>query len=284
MFPWIFYRTKCEFTQTLSHEIMDIEKAKSMGLKLSQKLPTYDVPVDLIEPDPDNPNFMDDEAFNQLVKEMEENGCIVPIQLAPYPGKKFRLVGGEHRWRGAKVLGWETIPANIIMDLVDDDLRSFLVVRLNVLSGKIDPEKFARLYTEKAKRYGHDQLKVLFGYTDTGAWNKLTSGMVKAIASSDVGGRGRASSIAKELEKRTKGVKTADGLARVVSDLMQNHGVDRNSVAIFSHGGQKLFHIAMSKRLAGSFEELMRISEGQGRPAVDVLADAIEEYLKRGEA
>jgi len=252
---------------------MDIEKAKKMGLKLSKTLPTYDVPVDLIEPDPDNPNFMNDEAFNQLVMEMEENGCIVPIQLAPYPGKKFRLVGGEHRWRGAKTLGWKTIPANIIMELVDDDLRSFLVVRLNVLSGKIDPEKFAKLYTEKAKRYGHDQLKVLFGYTDTGAWNKLTSGMVKAIVSSDVGGRGRSSSIAKELEKRAKGVKTADGLARVVSDLMQNH---------FSHGGKKLFHIAMSERLANFLEELMKISEGKGRPAVDVLSDAIEEYLKKG--
>jgi hypothetical protein len=263
---------------------MDIKAAQKMGLKLSKTLPTYDVPVDLIEPDPDNPNFMDDDAFNQLVHEMEENGCIVPIQLAPYPGEKFRLVGGEHRWRGAKSLGWDTIPANIIIDLVDDDLRSFLMVRLNTLSGKIDPEKFAKLYTEKAKQYGHDQLKVLFGYTDTGAWNKLTSGMVKAIASSNVGGKRSSSSIAKELEKRAKGVKTADGLARVVSDLMQNHDVDRNSVITLSHGGKKFLHIAMSERLASSIDGLMKTSESQGRSSVDVLADAIDEYLKRGEA
>lgn len=263
---------------------MDIKAAQKMGLKLSKALPTYDVPVDLIEPDPDNPNYMDDDAFNQLVRELEENGCIVPIQLAPYPGKKFRLVGGEHRWRGAIALGWKTIPANIIMDLVDDDLRSFLVVRLNVLSGKIDREKFVKLYTEKAKRYGHDQLKVLFGYTDTGAWNKLTSGMVKAIASADIGGKGRSASIAKELEKRTKGVKTADGLARAISELMQNHGVDRNSVAIFSNGGKKHFHIAMSDRLIGLMEKLMVVADAQSTSTVDLLADAIEVYLERGDS
>ena len=261
---------------------MDINVAQKMGLKLSETLPTYDVPVDLIEPDPDNPNFMDDEAFNQLVREMEENGCLVPIQLAPYPGEKFRLVGGEHRWRGALSLGWKTIPANILMDLVDDDLRSFLVVRLNVLSGKIDRDKFVKLYTEKAKRYGHDQLKVLFGYTDTGAWNKLTSGLVKAIAATDMGGgRKRSSSIAKELEKRTKGIKTADGLARVISDLMQNHGVDRQNMALFSYGGQKYFHLAMSDRLVEAMEKLIAYAEGCNRSIIDVLSDVIEAHLER---
>lgn len=260
---------------------MDILAAQKMGLKLSETLPTYDVPVDLIEPDPDNPNYMDDETYNQLVSEMEENGCIVPIQLAPYPGENFRLVGGEHRWRGAVTLGWNTIPANIIMDL-DDDMRSFLMVRLNVIAGKIDSEKFVKLYTEKSRKYGHEQLRVLFGYTHTGSWNRLTSGIVKAIASSDIGGKERSASIAKELEKRTKGIKTPDGLARVISDMMQNQGADRNSFAIFSHGGKKHFHIAMSERLVGAIEELMKIAEGKNLPTVDILADAIEAYLGRG--
>jgi ParB-like chromosome segregation protein Spo0J len=138
---------------------------EKLGLELSKSLPTFDVPIDLIEANDWNPNEMKDETFNRLVEELEENGIIDPIQIVPAEGGKFRIIGGEHRWAGAKTLGWTSIPANVLTDerFVDEDLQKLITVRLNVIHGEMNPEKFTSMYQDMAEKYGVDQLKALFG-------------------------------------------------------------------------------------------------------------------------
>jgi len=261
---------------------MNIEEALKLGLKISEQLPTYDVPVDLIDPDLGNINHMDDDKFNRLVEEMENNGCIVPVQITPYPGEKFRLVGGEHRWRGAISLGWRTIPANILLgeQFQDDDMRHFIMVRLNVLSGKASPTKFTAMYTEKAQRYGSDQLRVLMGYTETGTWKRLTQGAAKAISRSGVIKGASESTVTEEITKRVGGTRSADSLSRVIAKMMQEQIVKDKHHAIFTHDGASHHHVAMDDRMHAAMMKLQKYADIHECSFGDVLAQAIDAFLE----
>ena len=221
------------------------------ALKLSKDLPTYDVPIRLIEPNEFNPNEMDDDTFNRLVEEMENTGMISAIQVVPAEGGRFRIIGGEHRWFGAKTLGWETVPCNVLTDekFLDDDLQKLLTVRLNVIQGKLNPEKFTKLYEGMVDRYGADQLKALFGFTSSDAWGKLTKGVQDAVEMSGVADP----AMVKELEKKTKKVKSVDGLSAILKTLFKKYGQDlQHSFMIFVHGGKRHLYVTMSEQVQKS--------------------------------
>lgn len=259
----------------------EIKKFEKMGVKISQELPTFDVPIDLIEPNPDNPNEMDDDTFDRLVEEMEETGIIAAIQIAPAPGDRFQIIGGEHRWRGAKVLGRETIPCNILTDeqYMDEDLRGLLMVRLNVIQGKMNREKFVSLYERMAKVYGEEQLQALFGYTSTDAWKKLTKGVEDALRDTNIGGR-EGSSLASELKKKAGKIKTIDGLASVLSEILgENQGGLKHGFMVFTYGGKRHIHIAMTDELESAVDKLTGLCRDRGLDINDVLSGMIVSWI-----
>lgn len=229
----------------------DEQEDSVSDLKPSEILPTYDVPIRLIEPNEFNPNEMDDDTFNRLVEEMENTGMISAIQVVPAEGGKFRIIGGEHRWFGAKTLGWETVPCNVLTDekFLDDDLQKLLTVRLNVIQGKLNPEKFTKLYEGMVDRYGADQLKALFGFTSSDAWGKLTKGVQDAVEMSGVVDP----AMVKELEKKTKRVKSVDGLSAILKTLFKKYGQDlQHSFMIFVHGGKRHLYVTMNEQVQKS--------------------------------
>lgn len=236
----------------------DKEELRNLGIELSKTLPTYDVPVCLIAPSERNPNEMDDVTFNRLVKEMEETGMVSPIQIVPAEGGKYRIIGGEHRWNGAKVLGWEKIPCNILTDerFLDPDLQELLTVRLNVITGKLNPEKFLKLYEDKAKKYGAEQLQSLFGFTSTDAWSKLTKGVTEAIGKSGIGGK----QLLADLQKKSSKTKSVDGLGRTLKELFKQYGSDlRHSFMVFTYGGKKHLYIIMNDETLAAMEKVLSV-------------------------
>src|SRR5918992_2754260 len=73
-----------------------------------------DTLISLIDPDPEQPRKVFDEArLAELAESMAANGLAVPILLRPTPNGRFVIVHGERRWRAAQRLGWETIPADV---------------------------------------------------------------------------------------------------------------------------------------------------------------------------
>lgn len=246
-----------------------------LGVEMSKELPTFDVPIELIEPNDWNPNEMEDETFNRLVEEMDETGIITPIQIVPSEGGKFRIIGGEHRWAGAKSLGLTSIPANILTDdkFVDEDLQKLLTVRLNVIQGKMNPDKFITMYQDVAERYGTEQLQALFGFTETDAWNKLTKGLQKAVKETGIGGSG----LLAELEKKTKKIRTVDGLGSVLKNIFKKYGSDlTNSFMVFTYGGKQHLYITASEETMAS---MVKITEHCRETDKDV-NDVISSFLK----
>ena len=80
------------------------------GRGLDQEL--RDLPVDLIEPNPDQPRRrFDQEALGALAESVQERGVLQPILARQLPGGRYQLIAGERRWRAAQIAGLETLPA-----------------------------------------------------------------------------------------------------------------------------------------------------------------------------
>ena len=224
----------------MSSDFVIDESLRRRGIELAKDLPTYLVPIDLIEPNDWNSNEMTDDEFNRLAQELEETGFIDPIQIAPKAGSnKFVIIDGENRWSGAMVLGMEKVPCNILLDekFADDDLRKFLTVRKNVLKGKQNPEKFQKQYKEMLKKYGDEQLQVLYGYTSSDAWKKITQGVQESLVKSGVG-----KTMANEFKKRTKKAKSVDALGSILNKLFRKYGSDLpHNFMVFTYGGKEIY-------------------------------------------
>jgi hypothetical protein len=252
------------------------DELRDLGIRLSSELPTYDVPIDMIEPNNWNPNVMDDPMFDRLVQEMEESGVISPIQIVPSEGGRFRIIGGEHRWAGARTLGKETIPCNVLLDekfVGDSDLQKFLTVRLNKISGDIDIKKMIKLKTDLAKKYGDKQLRMLFGYTRQDAWNKLVTGLEDAIDKTGISNP----KLKSELKKKARKTKTVDGLAKVLKNLFKKYGSDlKYSFMVFSFGGKNHLYIIANEETQKALEKVKSICEKRGLDINDVIGPAIQ--------
>jgi 5,10-methylenetetrahydrofolate reductase len=101
-------------------------------------------------------------------------------------------------------------------------------VKDNLISGKLNPEKFASLYDRMARKYDAEVLQRLMGFTSTDAFQKLY-GTVK-------------SSLPKELQDALDDVKdeikTVDDLSLVLNRLFRDHGETLDSnMMVFSCAG-----------------------------------------------
>lgn len=208
--------------------------------------------IDEIEPNEWNPNEMDEVAFQRLIKEIKEVGFINPIQVVPV-GDKYRIIGGEHRYRAALILGMEKIPAIILEDkkFSDEELQKFLTVRLNMLRGKLNPMKFMELYDEFAKKYGEDKVQELMAITDKEVWKKITKDLKKDLKKAGVP--------KEEIEKLDElDIEDIDKLGNILQDLFIKYGDTlKYSFMVFDFGGQKHVYIKLNKEAKQKLYALM---------------------------
>ncbi|MEO7048023.1 MAG: ParB/RepB/Spo0J family partition protein, partial [Ferruginibacter sp.] len=80
-----------------------------------QSFEAVDLYLSQIEPDKNQPrkNF-DENALEELASSIRQHGVIQPILVRDIDkGKKYQIIAGERRWRAAKIVGLEKIPAII---------------------------------------------------------------------------------------------------------------------------------------------------------------------------
>ena len=203
-----------------------------------------------------NPNVMDDDMFNMLCREISELGFIDPIQVVPLENGKYLIIGGEHRWRAARAVGYDSIPAVVLTDAKwrEQDLQKFVTLRLNVIRGKINPEKFAALYEELANHYSHEELQSLMGFTDEEAFNKLVGSVSTALKES-----GLPAEITEKFDEAKQKIKTVDDLTMILNQIFAEYGdtLDRNFMW-FSFGGKKHLYVICDKGLWQQVEAFMK--------------------------
>jgi ParB family chromosome partitioning protein len=73
-----------------------------------------DIPIDAIDPSPDQPRKrLDERSIRELANSMQSSRQGMPIQVRP-AGARFFLVCGARRLQAARLLGWKTIRAEVL--------------------------------------------------------------------------------------------------------------------------------------------------------------------------
>ncbi len=196
-------------------------------------------PDDLV-PNVDNPNQQDDRTFNALVDSIQTEGWTVPITAVEMEDGKFEIVGGEHRWRAARVLGVKVPVISLPPDEFDKDRRDWNVVKDNILRGDLNPEKFSRLFKRMSEKYDAEVLKSLMGFTTEDAFQKVFRSVVAQLPPS----------LQQALLDAQDEIKTIDDLSIVLNRLFHEFGdtLDSNMM-VFSWAGKEVMWIRADARL-----------------------------------
>lgn len=104
-------------------------------------LPSQQVSIASLVPDPNNPNVMDPARYAELRRAIEQEGFLQPILVAPIaeaPGR-FWLVDGHHRVRAAAEVGYIDVPA-IAREMTGQQV-TLLRMGMNRLRGELDLTK-----------------------------------------------------------------------------------------------------------------------------------------------
>lgn len=237
--------------------------------------------IDDVVPNPWNPQHMDEAMFARLVEEIKENGCTAAIQVVPLADGSFRIIGGEHRWRACQEAGLEQVPCTVLQGKrwQDEDLQKFETVRLNVIGGKMNTDKFIKLYEEMADKYGKDALQQLMGYVDTRQFQKLV-GEVK---------RGMKQALPKEMhaefDEKAKESKTVEDLGTVIQTLFAKFGdTVQQSFMVFTFGKKEHVYVQMTRPMKKALDKALNYCRESGADINDLLAPILEEAASDAQA
>lgn len=230
-----------------------------------------DIPIDMIDPNPWNPQEMNEKEFNALANSIKELGMIDPINVVP-TGERFQIVAGEHRFCAARAVGYTTITA-IIHDpkTWNDDVKKIFTVRSNVLSGKMSANKFMKLYDELSKKYPDEVLKDSLGFTDESAFNRLYKQVKESLPPE----------YRAELEKTKKELKTVEDLSLVLNTIFTKHG---NTLPYdfmtFTFKNRLVYWAQMNKNTKKAFDTMHEYCKKEKKNINDVLLEAFNYWVE----
>lgn len=101
------------------------------------------ISVNDICPNPYNKNRMGGQYFMALKANLADPrvGFTIPILVRPNPNSdataRYMIVDGEHRWKGAREVGYSEIPC-IVMPQMPEELAKYLMVESNAVHGTTD--------------------------------------------------------------------------------------------------------------------------------------------------
>lgn len=207
------------------------------------------VPLNRLTANNWNVNEMGSDEFNRLVENIEDDGFLAPIQAVPVTedGENMefeasvtpeemsenmdhaRIVGGEHRWSASKVVGMTEIPV-ILVPNKDRDWEKMATVRMNSISGSIDPIQFADLVEEQREKMDDDMLKHALGFAGE---ETLFDNVLEDIKENVP------EEVKEELEDAEEDMETIDDLSEVLNRIFRENGDQlEHHFITFAYGGE----------------------------------------------
>jgi len=108
---------------------------------------------------PKQPRVIFNQAeLEELVASIKENGILQPILVKPIDDGKYEIIAGERRWRAAKMLGLEEIPA-IIKDIEAHKALELALIE-NIQRENLDPLEEAEAYQRLIEEHQYTQEKM----------------------------------------------------------------------------------------------------------------------------
>lgn len=183
-----------------------------------------------------NPNRMSPDKFNALVDTIQSGGFLEPVVVAP-AGDRFTVVGGAHRLQAMRTLGRNDIPC-ISKDMTEDQIK-FQNMRLNVIKGDIDPEKFTKMYEELQSKFPDQDVAREMGIVSKAELDKLIRHYDESLPDE----------LKEAFEKSKSKIRTVDDLVMVLNDLFTKQGdqLEVYGFMILDFEGKRSVWIRMQK-------------------------------------
>jgi len=120
-----------------------------------------DLPIDVIEPNPDQPRrHFDAASLEELAESIRAKGVLQPLVVRPSDeaGERYQIVAGERRWRAAQMAGLHRVPA-LVRALSDSEVLEIAIIE-NIQREDLNPIEEAIGYRSLIDRFGHTQEKI----------------------------------------------------------------------------------------------------------------------------
>ena len=118
-----------------------------------------EIPIDQIEPNPDQPRReFDEAAMQELATSIQNMGIIAPITLRQVAPDHYQIIAGERRWRASQMAGLQAIPAYI--RTADDESVMELALVENIQREDLNAIEIALAYEHLAEASGMTQEKI----------------------------------------------------------------------------------------------------------------------------
>jgi ParB-like chromosome segregation protein Spo0J len=137
---------------------MTIKRRTTKSVKLADIDPTYATQEE-------NPNKMEPERFDLLVKAMELHGDVQPV-LSARVGDRYQLIDGHHRVWAALKLGLSAIESTVIENATEAEIAA-LSIAMNRLRGDLDLRASSDIIKDIIESTGWEigQVSIATGFT-----------------------------------------------------------------------------------------------------------------------
>jgi len=134
--------------------LIDTSEVKTQG---SSNL--SEIPIEQIEPNPDQPRReFDETAMQELANSIQTMGIIAPITLRQVSENRYQIIAGERRWRASQRAGLTSIPA-YIRTANDESVMELALVE-NIQREDLNAIEIALAYEHLAEASGMTQEKI----------------------------------------------------------------------------------------------------------------------------
>jgi ParB family chromosome partitioning protein len=154
---------RSQAAQRLSQERSDLSPAiisllgNESGLRARGSI--RNVPLERIDPNPDQPRLtFDEDSLQELAASITEHGVLQPILVRPGADGRFQLIAGERRWRSAQIAGLRQIPA--IVEDIDDETALEIAIIENLQREDLSPLDEALMYERMTTEHGYSLRKL----------------------------------------------------------------------------------------------------------------------------
>ena len=121
-------------------DVEQVKKKVSRSSKTKKKEETkkeLTLPIDKIEPNPDQPrNQFDEDTLQELADSIKQYGMLQPILVTP-KDDFYEIIAGERRWRAAKIAGVKEVPV-IVKEYTDQEILEIGLIE-NIQRENLNP-------------------------------------------------------------------------------------------------------------------------------------------------
>ena len=129
---------------------------------MEKRIEIQHLPPQMLSPNPWNSNQVGPDMEKRLRASISQFGLYKPIICRSTEEGEIQILGGEHRWRVARDMGLESVPA-VVLPNIDDKTAKTIGLADNGRYGEDDALKLAQILRD----IGQEDVEILLPYSES---------------------------------------------------------------------------------------------------------------------